>query len=217
MNFVVFLGPPGSGKGTQAQYLVAENKAIEHVATGQILRDEIASGSEFGQYIAKIVNQGDFVNDQLMFQIFEKKMEQKQKLSHVILDGIPRTVYQADLLESYVKKTRSLLKKVVYFDIDDQVLIERITGRYACAHCGELYHKVYKCPIIENQCDRCHETKFIQRDDDTLEVVQHRLKVYHDQTQALVEYYSDLDLLVKVDANQPVRQIVNQVHDLVNI
>ncbi len=215
MNYYVFLGAPGSGKGTQAQHLAHENATVAHIATGQLLRDTIASGTEFGEYLDSIIREGKLITDQMMSQILQTKLDRCSKFSTIILDGYPRTVYQADLLDTYIKKTRSSLKKVVYFDIDDDLLVKRITGRYNCASCGTVYHKLYNKPVLENQCDNCKSSKFEQRKDDTLEVVTKRLTVYHEQTKPLVDYYSDLGLLVKIDAALAVRDIAAQLDHII--
>lgn len=212
MDFLVFLGPPGSGKGTQAQILAQESPKVCHVSTGQILRDEISSGSEFGKILESYVSNGQLITDQMMFKILETALSRMTNFSTILLDGVPRTLYQADLLDDYLKKTGSSLKKVVYFDIGDDILVERLSGRYSCASCGASYHKVSKKPVIEGQCDSCKSTVFEQRRDDTMEVVQKRLAVYHEQTQPLVDYYIEHGLLVKIDATESVESVSDAVN-----
>lgn len=214
MNFLVFLGPPGSGKGTQAQVLSSQHSDVVHFATGQILRDLIASDSELGKSVASFVNNGQYITDQMMFDILVEKLEGCQNAKYVILDGFPRTLEQVKLLTQYEKKCGAPVKKVVYFDINHDILIERLSGRYNCSTCGAVYHKVNKKPVVENCCDICHLDNFSQRLDDTEVVVKKRLQVYHEQTQSLVNYYEEVGLLTEVDAALPIEDIFKIINEL---
>ncbi|MDP3371841.1 MAG: adenylate kinase [Candidatus Paracaedibacteraceae bacterium] len=208
MNFIVFLGAPGSGKGTQAQVLADTYKEhVIHLSTGQLLRDAIAEGSECGLYAKSLIDAGLIVCDEVVFNLLEEKLKNISSEKRVILDGFPRTLNQAVLLENFLQKTRKQIEKVVYFDIADAELVNRLTGRFMCADCGAVYHKHYNSPQQDGVCDFCGSHDFKVRDDDNEFVVKKRLDVYHAETEPLVSYYDAQGVLFRLDAAQSVESI----------
>lgn len=208
MTFLVFLGAPGSGKGTQAQLLAAENPdSIIHISTGQLLRDSIAQGTEIGLQIKELMGAGKLVPDEEIFAVLEEKIKSIDEKYLVILDGFPRTLKQGLLLSNFVKKTGKQIEKVVYFDIADAVLVDRLTGRYMCADCGAVYHKHHNSPQQDGVCDFCGSLEFQVRNDDKEDVIAGRLEVYHAETEPLVSYYDAQGVLFRLDATQSVEGI----------
>ena len=208
MTFLVFLGAPGSGKGTQAQLLAAENPdTIIHISTGQLLRDAIALGTEKGLQIKELMGAGKLVPDEEIFAVLEENLKSIEDKCLVILDGFPRTLKQGLLLADFAKKTGKQIEKVVYFDIADAVLVDRLTGRYMCADCGAVYHKHHNSPQQDGVCDFCGSREFHVRNDDKEEVIAERLDIYHAETEPLVSYYDAQGVLFRLDATQPVEGI----------
>jgi adenylate kinase len=208
MSFLVFLGAPGSGKGTQAQLLAAENpEYILHISTGQLLRDAINKESPSGLHIKELISSGKLVPDAQIFAVLEEKLSTIDAKFKVVLDGFPRTLNQGLLLENFVKKTGKQIEKVVYFDIADADLVDRLTGRYMCAECGAVYHKHHNSPKQDGVCDFCGSHEFHVRNDDKEDVIAERLEVYHAETEPLVSYYDAQGVLFRLDATQSVDSI----------
>lgn len=206
MGFIVLLGAPGSGKGTQAQVLANEYNVV-HISTGQLIRDEIKESTEFGLYLQRECQRGALIPDADIFSLLEKKLKDLKTNQQVLLDGFPRKLTQAGLLKEFLEKTGNQLEKVVYFDIADEALVERLTGRYNCADCGAVYHKHHNSPQQDGVCDFCGSRKFHVRVDDTEEVVRKRLVVFHEETEPLVSYYDAQGVLFRLDAAQSVESI----------
>lgn len=208
MGFIVFLGAPGSGKGTQAQMLADTYKEhIIHLSTGQLLRDAITEGSPLGLSVKSLIGTGVIIDDKIVFSLLEEKLKKIKDTHKVILDGFPRTLNQAVLLSNFSKKTRKQIEKVVYFDIADAELVNRLTGRFMCADCGAVYHKHHNSPQQDGVCDFCGSHDFKVRDDDNEIVVGKRLEIYHAETEPLVSYYEAQGVLFRLDATQSVESI----------
>lgn len=208
MNFFVFLGAPGSGKGTQAQGLAAAYAdVLLHISTGQLIRDEICSETELGRQIKEKADMGSLVSDDDIFNVLAKKLECVKNKKTIILDGFPRTLNQAVLLKQFAEKTGNMIEKVVYFSIADAELINRLAGRFTCVHCGAVYHNQHNTPKTDGVCDFCGSHDFHVRPDDRKEIVEKRLRVYHEETEPLVSYYEAQGLLFKLDASQTVERI----------
>ena len=187
MNLVL-LGPPGAGKGTQAK-LLEDARSLIKLSTGDMLRAAVAAGTALGRKAGQIMERGELVPDDLVIKLIAERLDDDAGGQGFIFDGFPRTVAQAEALDRLLKERGKKLDAVVVMDVDDDALVERIAGRFACAKCGEGYHDLYKLPNVKGVCDRCGSTEFVRRKDDNEEVVRARLKAYHAQTEPLIEYY----------------------------
>jgi adenylate kinase len=187
MNLVL-LGPPGAGKGTQAKML-EERQGLLKLSTGDMLRAAVVAGTELGRQAGEIMERGELVPDSLVIGLIAEHVDQDGDVRGFILDGFPRTIAQAEALDRLMAERGKTVDVAVEMRVDDEALIERITGRFACASCGEGYHDPFKMPKVEGMCDRCGGTEFVRRKDDTEEVVRARLKAYHAQTKPLIHYY----------------------------
>ena len=196
---VVFLGPPGAGKGTQAQRL-AEEKGFIHISTGDLLREAVKNGTPLGLKAKEYMERGELVPDDLIVAMIKEKLPKGGK---VILDGFPRTVNQARALEQMLEEIGERLEKVILFEVPDEVVVERLSGRRIDPKTGKVYHVKYNPPP--------EGVEVIQRDDDREEVVRKRLKVYREQTQPLVDYYRQKGILEVVDASQPPEEVYRQL------
>ncbi|MCS6998476.1 MAG: adenylate kinase [Aquificaceae bacterium] len=199
---VVFLGPPGSGKGTQAKGL-SRQLGLVHISTGDLLREAVRKGTELGKRAREYMERGELVPDSLMIALIEEVMPQE---GGFILDGFPRTVMQALALEEMLKKHGKELDKVVLFELPEGVVVDRLSGRLTCQGCGAVYHVKYNPPKEEGICDLCG-SKLVQREDDKEEVVRRRYKVYKEQTQPLVEFYRGRNILTSLDAGQSLEEV----------
>lgn len=193
---LIFLGAPGAGKGTFSALLL-EKVNLAHISTGDILRQEIASGSELGKQAEAIMRQGQLLPDDVVAAIVKVRLTQDDCKGGFILDGFPRTIPQAELLGKALKELNSRLDGVVFFDVDDEVILKRLSGRIFCKNCGEIYNRYFRKPTVEMVCDKCHGELF-QRPDDAIETARERLKVFYAQTEPLVDYYRQQGLLITI-------------------
>jgi adenylate kinase len=209
MNLVL-LGPPGAGKGTQAK-LLEDRYGLVKLSTGDMLRAAVAAGTELGRKAGEIMQRGQLVPDDLVIKLIAERIDADGGNRGYILDGFPRTIAQAEALDRLFKERGKKLDSVVVMEVDDDVLIERITGRFACANCGEGYHDVYKQPKVPGVCDRCGGTEFVRRSDDTEEVVRSRLKAYHAQTKPLIAFYRKQGKLRAVDGMADIATVQKEI------
>jgi len=207
---LVFLGPPGAGKGTQAK-LLSQRMGFLHLSTGDLLREAVKNQTPLGKKAKEYMDRGELVPDELIVQLIEETMP---KDGNVILDGFPRTVNQALALEEMLKGKGEKISKVLFFDVPDEVIIDRLSGRRVCSKCGAVYHVKYNPPKVEGMCDLCGGS-LVQRDDDKEEVVKKRLEVYRKQTQPLIEFYQDRGIIYKLDAEKGVEELFEEVKGLV--
>ncbi|WP_304221473.1 adenylate kinase [Gracilinema caldarium] len=198
---LVFLGPPGAGKGTLAAKAV-ELLQIPHISTGAIFRAAIAARTPLGIKVKEIIDAGKLVDDETTIALVRERLAAEDAQKGYILDGFPRTIAQADALDSFSKVDR-----VVNFDIPDGAVIERLSGRRVCKNCGANYHILFTKPKTEGRCDLCGGELYT-RDDDQSDAIQRRLEVYRAQTAPLIEYYRRKGLLVDVDARPAVDQVI---------
>ena len=202
---IVMLGAPGAGKGTQAK-MIAEKYGIPHVSTGDIFRANIKNGTELGKEAKQYMDQGKLVPDELTVKILLDRVAQDDCKNGYVLDGFPRTIPQANVLDEALTKLGDRIDYAVNVDVPDDNIINRMGGRRACVACGATYHIVYNAPKTEGICDNCGK-ELIIRDDDQPETVKNRLKVYHEQTQPLIDYYKKQNILKSVDGTQPMEKV----------
>jgi adenylate kinase len=203
---VILLGPPGAGKGTQAKALAARRGLIQ-LATGDLLRSAVAAGTEVGVKARPIMEKGLLVPDEIVIGIFAERIAQPDCRNGVILDGFPRTLAQASALDDVLKKKKLRLDAVIELKVDDEVLVERISGRFSCAKCNAGYHDTFKPTAVKGVCDVCQSTDFVRRKDDAPETVRARLLVYYRETSPLIGYYYCKGKLRTVDGMAPIEAV----------
>jgi adenylate kinase len=195
---LILLGPPGAGKGTQAERLYERHK-LPQLSTGNMLRAERDAGTELGKAADKVMAAGQLVSDEIVIGIIAKRIEEPDCKSGFVLDGFPRTVNQAIALDAMLTKKGGKIDGVIELAVDEDALVERISGRFACAKCGAGYHDTFKQPKKPGVCDVCGSTDFTRRKDDNAETVKARLKAYREQTAPILPYYEKKGLLQRVD------------------
>ena len=196
---IIFLGAPGSGKGTQAS-LLSKNLNIESIATGDLLRKEVEKKSRIGNIAKEQMESGALVSDEVVIDIIREKIVTKSCEKGFILDGFPRNINQALKLEEMLYNCNKKINKVFNFEVEEDVLIKRIAGRYICKKCGAVYNRYFKPTIKDGECDNCNSNEFETRSDDNELTVKNRLKVYKESSFPLIEYYKKKHLLVSIDA-----------------
>lgn len=207
---LILLGPPGAGKGTQAQRLQDEY-GLRQLSTGDMLRAAVASGSELGKQAKGIMEQGGLVPDALMVGLIEDRIGQPDCTQGFILDGFPRTTAQAEALDQMLAKRGWKLDHVIEMEVDEKALVERIVGRFSCAKCGAGYHDKFKRPKKEGVCDVCGGAEFTRRKDDNAETVNARMAAYRSQTAPLLPYYRARGVLRKVDGMASMDEVYRQL------
>ena len=211
MNLIL-LGPPGAGKGTQAKMIEDEHGLIQ-LSTGDMLRAAIAAGTALGNKAKDVMDRGGLVSDDLVIDIISDRIDERDCQNGFILDGFPRTITQAEALDELLEEKGKALNLVVEMKADDDKMVERITGRFTCAACGEGYHDVFKKPTKEGVCDKCDGTTFERRDDDNEETVRSRLQAYHAQTEPLIDYYTAAGKLRSVDGMGDIEAVHRQIEE----
>ena len=212
MNLIL-LGPPGAGKGTQAK-AISDKRGLAQLSTGDMLRAAVAAGSDVGRKAKAIMDRGELVPDQVVIEIIEQRIAEPDCKSGFILDGFPRTLGQAAALDALLAVRAKTLDAVIEMKVDDQVLIDRIAGRFSCAKCGEGYHDRFKRPAKEGVCDKCGSTAFTRRADDKAETVKARLMAYYRETSPLIGYYFAKGKLATVDGMAPIGDVTRQIDEI---
>ncbi|WP_025899894.1 adenylate kinase [Sneathiella glossodoripedis] len=212
---LILLGAPGAGKGTQAQRLQDKHGLVQ-LSTGDMLRAAVAEGTEIGLKAKSVMDRGELVSDDIMTGIISARLDQSDCKNGAILDGFPRTEAQAEALDSMLTEKNLSLDAVIEMKTDDEVLVERVTGRYTCANCGAGYHDSFLKPAKEGVCDKCGGTEFTRRSDDTAETVKSRLQAYHNQTAPLLPYYRGKGILKQVDGMAEIDEVTRQIEALLN-
>lgn len=202
---IIMLGAPGAGKGTQAQ-MIADKYNVPHISTGDIFRANIKNGTELGMEAKKYMDQGLLVPDELTVKILLDRVAQDDCKNGYVLDGFPRTIPQANVLEDALNKLGDKIDFAIDVDVPDENIIRRMGGRRACLSCGATYHIEHVPPKAEGICDRCGK-ELVLRDDDKPETVKNRLNVYHDQTQPLIEFYGKKGVLKSVDGTVDMQDV----------
>ena len=202
---IIMLGAPGAGKGTQAK-MIAEKYQIPHVSTGDIFRANIKNGTELGMEAKKYMDQGLLVPDELTVKILLDRVAQADCGQGYVLDGFPRTIPQAEVLDEALNKLGEQIDYAINVDVPDENIVKRMSGRRACLKCGATFHLEHVPPKAEGLCDSCG-SELVLRDDDKAETVQNRLRVYHEQTQPLIEFYTGKGILKTVDGTVDMQDV----------
>ncbi|WP_427340478.1 adenylate kinase [Caloranaerobacter sp. DY30410] len=206
---LILLGPPGAGKGTQASGIVKKYN-IPHISTGDIFRKNIKEGTELGKKAKEYMDKGLLVPDDIVVAIVKDRLTESDCKDGFLLDGFPRTVAQADALETELKNLNMQLDKVINIEVDKEALIERAVGRRICKECGATYHIKFNPPKQEGICDICGGELY-QRKDDTVETVTKRIEVYLEQTKPLIDYYKDKGILANIDGMQSIDKVFEDI------
>lgn len=202
---IIMLGAPGAGKGTQAK-MIADKYGVPHISTGDIFRANIKNGTELGMEAKKYMDQGLLVPDELTVRILLDRVAQDDCKNGYVLDGFPRTISQAEVLDSELTKLGDHIDYAINVDVPDENIVKRMSGRRACLTCGATYHIEHVPPKKEGICDVCG-SELVLRDDDKPETVKNRLNVYHEQTQPLIDFYTEKGVLKTVDGTVPMEEV----------
>ena len=205
---IVLVGPPGAGKGTQAEF-IADHLSIPKISTGDIFRKNVSQGTPLGAEAKKYMDAGDLVPDEVTIAMVKDRISEPDAAGGYLLDGFPRNVAQAKTLDAMLDEIGDHLDMVMELVVDDEEVVRRLGGRRTCRDCGQIWHIVFDPPADPEHCDRCNGALF-QRDDDKEETIRHRLEVYNEQTAPIVDYYADRSILVGVDATGPVEDVTGR-------
>jgi adenylate kinase len=211
--FIVLLGGPGAGKGTQAE-LLAENLGIPQVSTGDLFRENLKKQTELGNLAKSFMDRGELVPDEVTVSMVRERLTRPDAARGAILDGFPRTIAQAEALGELLAGVGSELAVVPYIKVPEDILLARLAGRWTCRNCGAMYHQIFNPPREPGVCDRCGGELY-QRPDDTPETQKHRIHVYFEQTAPLIDYYRDKGLLVEVDGRPGIKDIQAELLDVI--
>ena len=214
MNVIIF-GPPGSGKGTQAQ-LLKERYGLMHLSTGEMLRQAIHQQTELGQQAQDMIDSGQLVADELVINMIQKCLDEPDYTVGIILDGFPRTPQQAKALDCMLAQKNKSIDHVIELVVDETLLIKRITGRFQCANCGACYNTHFHPPQEHGVCDVCGSSDFKRRADDTPETIRKRLKAYHEETSPIIPYYMGKGILHEVDGNRSIQEVSISIDSIVD-
>lgn len=212
---MILLGPPGAGKGTQARML-EEKFGLVQLSTGDLLRAAVAAGTDAGKAAKTVMDAGGLVSDDIVLAILKDRMSDPDTQAGVILDGFPRTTGQAEALDSLLAENGQKIDAAVSMEVEDDAMVERVSGRYTCATCGEGYHDTFKTPKVDGVCDKCGGTDMKRRADDNADTVRSRLDAYHAQTAPLIDYYDARGVLQRVDAMADIGVVADALSRIVD-
>ncbi len=210
---IILLGPPGAGKGTQAERITKEH-LLAYVSTGDILRSAVKAQSALGRKAKQYMDEGKLVPDELVVEIVKDRLMDPDCAKGALLDGFPRTVVQAEFLEKALPGIGVSIDRILSIEVEEEELIERLTGRRVCTECSANFHLKFKPPKVRNVCDKCGGDLY-QRDDDTLETVKERLDVYKELTEPLISYYDQKGLLSTVDGSMEIDAVYEQINSII--
>ncbi len=208
-RFIVLLGPPGAGKGTQAEAISARLH-LPHISSGDIFREHLKNQTELGKLAAVFINKGELVPDDVTIAMIRERLSRSDCLDGALLDGFPRTPAQAEALATMLSAMGGQVKNVPYICVPEDVLIERLAGRWTCRASGHVFHEKYNPPKLPGVCD-FDGSELYQREDDKAETVKRRIHVYLEQTQPLIEYYRQHGVLIEVDGKKPIEQVTKDL------
>lgn len=211
---IILMGPPGAGKGTQAEFIKKEYK-IPHISTGDMFREAVKKGTPMGKEALKYMNEGKLVPDQVTIGIVKDRLAEDDCQAGFLLDGFPRTLIQAEALDAVLENLGKTIDAVIDITAPEPILIERMSGRVSCKECGKVYHLLFSPPATQGKCDQC-SGELIQRSDDNAETAANRLQVYMEQTRPLLDYYSDRGLLRSVDGNRDLQAVGADIKGILN-
>jgi adenylate kinase len=212
---IILLGPPGAGKGTQAKRL-EQSRGLVQLATGDMLRAAVAQKTEHGRKAKAVMERGDLVSDDIVVAIIAERLDEPDVKQGFVLDGFPRNVAQAEALDRMLDFKSMKLDAAIEMKVDDEALVERISGRFACANCGKIYHDRFEPPKTPGVCDVCGSTEFVRRADDNEATVRSRLEVYNRQTAPLVEYYGSQGKLRTVDGMASMDEVTQELKEVLD-
>ena len=210
---IILLGPPGAGKGTQAHRLV-DHHGMRQLSTGDMLRAAVKAGTPVGKQAKAIMDAGELVSDDIVSALIDDELASMSADTGAIFDGYPRTRAQAEQLDALLAKHGRKLDRVIELQVDEEALVDRITGRFTCAACGEGYHYRHKPPQTEGVCDKCGSTEFKRRPDDNEETVRHRMEVYRSETAPILPYYEEQGLVARVDGMGSIEEVSSSIDAL---
>lgn len=212
---LIFIGPPGSGKGTQARRLEGKHNIVQ-LSTGDMLRESIAKGTELGKKVEQIMAEGSYVSDDIMIDLISNRIDESDCQNGFILDGFPRTKEQAEALDVMLKEKGKKLDGVVVLSVDEDALVKRVVGRFTCAKCGAGYHDDFKQPKIEGVCDECGSTEFKRRSDDNEQSMRTRLETYRGQTAPILPFYKEAGLVHEVNGMGSIEEVAKGIDQAVD-
>ncbi len=212
---IILVGAPGAGKGTQAKRLEDRYQMVQ-LSTGDMLRAAVASGSELGRQAKEIMDAGQLVPDDLVIRMISQRIDQPDCAKGFLLDGFPRTTAQAEALDAMLAEKGLKLDAVIQIRVDEEALVERITGRYTCANCGAGYHDSFQRPQTEGVCDSCGGTEFVRREDDNEETVRKRMEAYRAQTAPILPHYEAQGVLLGVDGMANIDAVTEQLYKVLD-
>ncbi len=211
MMNILLMGLPGAGKGTQSE-MISRDYPMVHIATGDIFREAIKNQTELGKEAQSYTDAGNLVPDDVTNRLVLERLGQDDvKGNGFMLDGYPRTINQAQALESNLESLNTQLDAVIYIDVDPEVLKERLSGRIICRNCGATYHKLYNPPKVDGVCDICGSSDFYQREDDKPEKVSHRIQLQMESIQPILDYYDSKDMLHRVNGEEEIETVYRQI------
>ncbi len=215
-TFIVLMGPPGGGKGTQARMLKAR-LGLSHLSTGEMLREAGRSGTKLGLEAKKLIDDGKLVSDEISIALISERLDEPCVSNGFILDGFPRTVSQAESLENMLADKGVVLNVVIQIQVPDEIIVERIIGRFSCSKCGACYHDKFLTTKVSGVCDVCGSTEFSRRVDDNENTVKARLKIYRDKTTPVLPFYEKKGLLLCVDGTRSIDEIMRKVEKILGV
>ena len=214
MNLIL-LGPPGAGKGTQCERLV-DTYGLVQLSTGDMLRAEVRSGSDLGVRAKKIMDNGQLVPDDLMIAMISGRIDAENDADGIILDGFPRTTAQAEALDAMLDDKCLTMDHVIQLEVDEDAIVERLSGRFSCASCGAGYHDSFAKPKEDGVCDKCGSTEFTRRSDDNPETVRSRLAAYNEQTAPILPYYDGKGSLKRVNGMGGMEKVFGEITRIID-